>query len=148
MSNEHDITRFKKAQEKSYESALYEIKAGHKQTHWMWYIFPQIQGLGQSETSVFYAIKSIEEAKAYMNDEELKSHMLEICQALLTLKPSDAYQIFGYPDNMKLHSSMTLFAVSNPEYDVFHKVLYKFFDGTKDKKTTEIIGRELIGSQK
>ena len=139
-SNGYDISRFIKAHEKSYENALREIKNGRKETHWMWYIFPQIQGLGFSETSAFYAIRNLEEARAYMAEEILRDHMLEICQALLAQEESDASKIFGFPDYMKLHSSMTLFSVSNPEYDVFRKVLEKFFDGEKDGKTIEIVG--------
>ena len=141
MSNGYDVNRFVKAHDKSYENALQEIKNGRKKSHWMWYIFPQIQGLGMSETSIFYAIRNIEEARAYMDDKILRSHMLEICEALVGLEESDASRIFGYPDYMKLHSSMTLFCESNPEYEVFQKILNKFFDGGRDEKTMGMIGR-------
>ncbi len=134
-----DISRFIKAHEKSYDRALEEIKSGCKRSHWMWFIFPQIEGLGYSEISQYYAIGSLEEAKAYMRDEVLKSHMLHIGQALLDLKSDDATDIMGWPDDMKLKSSMTLFSISNPEYDIFEKILGKFFGGKKDEKTLEII---------
>ena len=134
-----NLERFLKAHARDYDCALSEIRNGRKYSHWMWYIFPQIKGLGYSSTSIFYAIADIEEAKAYMNNEILRKHMLEICQVLLDLESSDASDIFGWPDDMKLKSSMTLFALSNPECEVFQKVLDKFFDGEKDERTVELL---------
>jgi len=133
------LEKFITAHEHSYKQALDEITNGQKRSHWMWYIFPQIQGLGYSDISKYYAINNIDEAKQYMADETLKNHMLEICDALLTLDSNDAEKVLGYPDDLKLKSSMTLFAVSNPEYDIFDKILEKYFAGEKDKRTLEIV---------
>ena len=127
------------AHERSYNQALKEIKNGQKVSHWMWYIFPQIQGLGYSDISKYYALNGVEEAKQYMASETLKEHMLEICEALLALESCDAEVVLGYPDNLKLQSSMTLFSISNPEYDIFERVLDKYYAGTKDKRTLEFI---------
>jgi len=138
MENIKSLQRFLDAQEKDYLVALSEIKKGKKQSHWMWYIFPQIQGLGASETSKFYAIKSKQEAEEFLNHPVLGSRLIEICNALLNLETNDPNKIFGSPDDMKLHSSMTLFS-SLPDPDpVFQKVLDKFFDGQKDEKTLEM----------
>ena len=105
----HDLTRFKKAQEHDYETALAEIRSGQKQSHWMWYIFPQLDGLGFSEISQYYGIKGIEEARAYLADDFLRSHLVEISERLLALESNNATQVMGYPDDLKLKSSMTLF---------------------------------------
>ena len=133
------LEKYLTAHERSYKRALQEIKNGHKRTHWMWYIFPQIQGLGFSEISKQYALNSVDEAKQYMADETLRSHMLEICQALLELNTNNATEVLGTPDDMKLRSSMTLFSISNPEYAIFGQVLDKFFNGEEDKRTRRII---------
>jgi uncharacterized protein (DUF1810 family) len=135
----NDLQRFLDAQEEDYAVALAEIKNGRKQSHWMWYIFPQIAGLGLSETSRFYAIKNIEEAGEYVKHEILGPRLMEISRALLLLPGDDAKKIFGSPDDLKLRSSMTLFA-SLPDADaVFQAVLDKFFKGVKDGRTLEII---------
>lgn len=139
--DEYDLSRFIEAHERDYAKALKEVKAGYKQSHWMWYIFPQVQGLGHSSTSMFYAISGIEEAKAYMNDPVLGSHMIEICEALLALDTNDAEEVFDWPDDMKLKSSMTLFECAVPEMEKFSKVLHKFFSGDRDVKTLEILGK-------
>ena len=136
---EYNLKRFLDAQEKDYVTALQEIKNGKKCSHWMWYIFPQIGGLGLSATSNYYAIANIEEAKEYMCNPVLKAHMLEICEALLQLNNKDANKIFGYPDNLKLKSSMTLFETATPEYEVFKEVLEQYFQGKRDEKTMHII---------
>ena len=127
------------AQEMNYATALSEIKNGRKRSHWMWYIFPQIQGLGFSETSKFYAIKDLAEAEEFLKHPVLGERLVEICHELLTLDSNNAYQIFGSPDDLKLKSSMTLFASLPDTNPVFDEVLKKYFDGTKDKKTLEII---------
>lgn len=134
------LDRFIKGHNMDYETALSEIKAGRKRSHWIWYIFPQIHGLGMSRTSEIYSIESLDEAKEYMDNELLKNHMLEICNALLGLEESDPTKVMGCPDDLKLRSSMTLFAEATPEYDVFQKVLDKYYGGKRDKKTLEIIG--------
>ena len=135
----YNLKRFLDAQEKDYMIALQEIKNGKQNSHWMWYIFPQIVGLGLSSTSRYYAIANIDEAKEYMRNPVLKAHMLEICETLLQLNNKDANKIFGYPDNMKLKSSMTLFEAAAPEYEVFKEVLEQYFQGKRDEKTMHVI---------
>lgn len=139
MSNEAHLQRFLNAQQSHYSMALSEIKNGKKRSHWMWYIFPQIQGLGLSETSRFYAIKNIHEAKEYLKHPVLGSRLIEISNELLNLEINDAHGIFGSPDNLKLHSAMTLFATLQNTKPVFQKVLDKFFGGIKDEKTLQLI---------
>ncbi len=135
----YDLDRFLKAQERDYGVALSEIQSGHKRSHWIWYIFPQVKGLGFSSTSEFYGIDGLAEAKEYMANIILKSRLIEISNALLTLQSSDADDVMGYPDNLKLRSSMTLFAEAAPEENVFQRVLDKFFAGKKDQRTMEIL---------
>lgn len=133
-----DLSRFIKAHHENYNRALQEIKNGQKQSHWMWYIFPQIKGLGVSEISKYYAINSLEEARLYLENEVLNAHLIEISKALLELKTSDPTLVFGDIDALKLNSSMTLFNyVSNNE--LFAKVIDKFFNGIKDQNTIRII---------
>ena len=139
MSSEYNLERFIDAQEASYEIALSEITSGRKKSHWMWYIFPQVQGLGFSETSKFYAIKDIGEAKAFLEHPVLGERLVRICNALLHLESDNAHNIFGSPDDLKLQSSMTLFSSLNIN-PVFQKLLEKFFNGIKDDKTLQIIG--------
>ena len=135
----HDLERFYKAQEYDYETALSEIRNGRKESHWMWYIFPQIAGLGRSTTAEYYAIKSKEEAKAYIEDPVLGKRLIEISQALLQVSSNDAEMVMGWPDNLKLRSCMTLFAEVAPEQPVFRNVLEKFYDGEMDEKTLDIL---------
>lgn len=136
------LQRFVDAQQDDYENALSEIRSGRKRSHWMWYIFPQIQGLGFSENSRFYAIKNIEEAEEYLQHPVLGKRLIEISNALLDLDTDDAHSDFGSPDDLKLKSSMTLFA-SLPETDaVFQSVLQKFFDGKKDEITLSIMATQ------
>ncbi|MDF2432849.1 MAG: hypothetical protein JWP44_2480 [Mucilaginibacter sp.] len=139
MANEDSLKRFVDAQETDYPVALAEIKNGRKRSHWMWYIFPQIQGLGFSETSRFYAIKDINEAQEYLKHPVLGSRLISICKALLQLESNNATAIFGSPDDVKLKSSMTLFAALPGTDPVFESVLEKYFDGSKDIKTLQII---------
>ena len=136
---ENSLQRFIDAQEKDYETALAEISQGRKRSHWIWYIFPQIQGLGFSETSKFYAIKNIDEAAEYLKHPVLGERLIRICHALIKNPGDDANKIFGSPDDMKLKSSMTLFAELPGTDPVFQKVLDKFFNGTRDSKTIEIL---------
>ena len=137
-----DLDRFKKAQDLDYPYALEEIKNGCKQSHWMWYIFPQLKALGFSPTAQYYGISGIEEAKAYKADELLRKRLIEISEALLSLKTSNATQVMGYPDDLKLKSCMTLFNEAAPEIEIFAKVLDKYFAGQKDTKTLEILGKK------
>ena len=137
---EADLSRFVEAHDRSYSRALEEIREGRKQSHWMWYIFPQIEGLGLSSTSRFYAIADLEEARAYMQHPMLGAHMIEICGVLLGLSVNDAEDVMGYPDDLKLRSSMTLFSKAVPSVKIFQQVLDKYFDGKMDQKTLEILG--------
>jgi len=135
------LDRFIKAQEHDFSAALSEIKNGRKRSHWMWYIFPQIHGLGFTETSRYYAILGLGEASEYLKHPILGSRLVQICSELLKLQGNNANSIFGSPDDLKLRSSVTLFA-SVPHADpVFRLVLEKFFDGIKDPKTTQILNQ-------
>lgn len=135
---EFSLNRFRSAHTSYYETALQEIKAGRKQSHWMWYIFPQIQGLGHSTMAMYYEIQSKAEAIDYWNDPILRSHMLEICQELLKLEGSIDW-IMGYPDNLKLRSCMTLFWLVTGE-QLFKDVLDKFYGGELDEYTVQKLG--------
>lgn len=139
MPTQYNLKRFTEAQAKNYTDALAEIKNGKKRTHWMWYVFPQIQGLGNSEFARFYAIKDLEEAKAYLSHPILGKRLIEISNALLLLESNDPYQILGSPDDMKLQSSMTLFSLVTNTDPVFEEVLKKFYDSEKDPKTLQIL---------
>ena len=136
------LDRFLKAQEGDYEIALSEIRAGRKRSHWIWYIFPQLKGLGRSGTSEYYGIDGLEEAKAYLENSVLRGRLIEISEALLGLKSDDADDVMGFPDNLKLRSSMTLFALAEPECKVFQQVLDKFFGGKMDERTVELLRAE------
>jgi uncharacterized protein (DUF1810 family) len=141
MTTKNNLSRFIEAQEGSYNRALSEVKKGKKQSHWMWYIFPQIQSLGFSETSMFYAIKDIDEAAAFLEHPVLGSRLVEISKELLALQSNNPNKILGSPDDVKLQSSMTLFASLDNTDPVFQQVLDKFYDGAKDQKTLRIIGK-------
>ena len=140
--NKQNLDRFLKAQELDYETALAEIKAGHKRSHWIWYIFPQIQGLGYSSMSQHYAIRDMEEARLYIEHPILGRRLIEIAGALLQLPSNGAGDVMGYPDDMKLKSCMTLFSLVS-DNDIFQKVLDKFFDGKKDKATIDLLSEKL-----
>lgn len=139
ITKEYDLSRFLTAHETDYQNALSEVKAGCKRTHWMWYIFPQIAGLGRSGTSQFYSISSLEEAKAYLKNPVLGKHTLELCEALLALETNDAVAVFHWPDCMKLKSCMTLFEKADPDQELFGKVLDKFFGGERDSNTIRLL---------
>ena len=137
----NDLGRFLEAQETMYETALSEIKSGKKQSHWMWYIFPQIAGLGFSETAQFYAIQNLKEATEYLDHAVLGNRLREISAEVLRLEGRDANEIFGFPDDLKLHSSMTLFAFADQSEDnVFQEILKKYFDRKMDEQTVLIVG--------
>lgn len=137
MAAAYNLQRFIDAQESVYPLALEEIKNGRKQSHWMWFIFPQIQGLGFSATSKLYAIKDIREAEAFLKHSLLGSRLITISNELLKLNSNDAHTIFGSPDDMKLQSSMTLFSSLKNADPVFDLVLQKFFKGIKDRNTLQ-----------
>ena len=132
---EFTLDRFRSAHTESYETALREIKNGRKETHWIWFIFPQIQGLGHSAVAMYYEIQNKAEAAEYWNDTILRSHMIEICQELLKLNGSIDW-ILGYPDNLKLRSCMTLFWLLTKE-PIFKDVLDKFYGGELDEYTVQ-----------
>lgn len=135
----HDLERFIQAQAYNYEDALQEIRNGRKQSCWMWYVFPQIRGLGRSSMAKTYELENLEEARAYLAHPLLKSRLQEICEAALETESDNAMVVFGVPDNMKLCSSMTLFEKADPENPIYAKILDKFFDGRRDKLTLQIL---------
>jgi uncharacterized protein (DUF1810 family) len=133
------LERFLIAQQNYFRTAMTQIQSGQKKSHWMWFIFPQIEGLGYSETSRYYAIQDLEEAKEFLADSTLGKNLIEISQALLDVSSDDATEVMGWPDDRKLKSSMTLFALAGPHQEVFQKVLDKYFHGEKDPKTLDIL---------
>jgi uncharacterized protein (DUF1810 family) len=138
-SDNVDLSRFTSAQDSIYDSVLAELRNGQKRTHWMWYIFPQIDGLGHSTTSKHYAIKSLEEARQYLNHPVLGKRLLECAEAVFTAEGRSISEIFGYPDNLKLKSSMTLFACVAELHSVFSRILDKYFNGEKDALTLQLL---------
>lgn len=136
-----DLIRFHRAQEEMYDTALREIRSGRKRSHWIWYVFPQIAGLGMSGMSQYYAIRDLDEAREYLADKVLRDRLVEISGALLELDTGDARAVMGFPDDMKLRSCMTLFSEADPGETVFTDVLGKFFGGEKDGLTLEKLGR-------
>lgn len=138
-SDTFDLSRFTTAQESIYDSVLAELRNGQKRTHWMWYIFPQIDGLGHSATSKHYAIKSLEEARQYLNHPVLGQRLLECAEAVFTIEGRSIPEIFGYPDHLKFKSSMTLFASVAPPGSVFARILDKYFNGERDALTLQLL---------
>lgn len=134
-----DLGRFISAQEGIYERVLAELRRGQKRTHWIWFIFPQIDGLAHSATSKHYAIKSIEEARQYLNHPILGARLLECAEAVLAIEGRSVSEIFGYPDDLKLKSSMTLFAYVADPRSVFVRVLDKYFQGEQDVRTLDLL---------
>lgn len=137
-NNASNISRFIEAQGQNYERALHEIKAGHKCSHWMWFIFPQLKGLGRSATSTYYGIDGMSEAEEYLSHPILGNRLREISEALLKLDSNNAHDIFGSPDDLKLRSCMTLFDKVSP-YDIFNDVLNKYFNGDVDYRTLKLL---------
>lgn len=146
--NNYELNRFIQAQANSYEIALSEIKSGKKQSHWMWFIFPQMRGLGNSQMSYYYGIESIDEAKAYLEHNILGTRLIEISGVLLNLNTNDPVAIFSPIDAMKLRSSMTLFSFVEGAPNVFKQVLEKFFAGKVCMKTVELINLQKHNIQK
>jgi uncharacterized protein (DUF1810 family) len=133
----YSLNRFIEAQENMYDIALEEIKNGEKCSHWMWYIFPQLRGLGYSYMSHVYGVDGLTEAREYLADPILSARLIEISEVLLAHKDKSAYDIFGDVDEMKLQSSMTLFALASDEDSIFHQVLDCFYNGEMDPITVE-----------
>jgi uncharacterized protein (DUF1810 family) len=135
-----DLERFVAAQEDTYDRALRELRAGRKTSHWMWWVFPQVAGLGQSPTSRQYAVADLAEARAYLRHDVLGPRLVECCRALLDLGEVGAVQVLGPIDAMKLRSSMTLFAHADPGERVFGEVLAKFYASEEDERTVALLG--------
>jgi len=138
MSDPFALQRFVDAQAHNYAAALAELRAGHKRSHWMWYVFPQIAGLGHSAMARRYAIQSLDEARAYLAHPLLGERLRSCCEQLLQLGETSAHAVFGSPDDMKLRSSMTLFDAAHSG-DLFARVLEKYYAGKRDTRTLELL---------
>lgn len=143
----YQLERFVAAQQDDFERALAELQGGKKRTHWMWYIFPQFDGLAFSATSKYYAIKSIDEARAYLEHPILGPRLRQCAEAALGVEGRSALEIFGSPDDMKLKSCATLFACVSPPGSVFERLLAKYYDGQRDGKTLRLLGFDPESSQ-
>lgn len=143
MDDPHDLNRFVEAQEDDYERALSEIVGGRKRTHWMWYIFPQVDGLGFSSISQRFSIKGVEEAKAYLDHPVLGPRLLKCAEAVVAVEGRSAPEIFGSPDDLKLKSCATLFAYVLPAGSVFDRLLAKYYAGARDEKTLHLLERRI-----
>jgi uncharacterized protein (DUF1810 family) len=135
----NDLSRFLSVQQNIFAQVVKELRNGKKTSHWMWFIFPQIEGLGHSSTSKYYSIKNINEAKEYIDHPILGMRLLECCNIILKIDGKTASDIFGYPDDIKLRSSLTLFHSIAPEHKVFADVLKKYFASDQDEKTISIL---------
>ena len=138
-SDPYDLERFVEAQRGIFDEACAELRRGRKTGHWMWFIFPQIAGLGFSATSQHYAIQSLDDARAYLRHPTLGSRLREVSQILLSINGKTAHDIFGSPDDIKLRSSMTLFAHAAEDNAVFLEILQKYFSGVEDSRTLELL---------
>jgi uncharacterized protein (DUF1810 family) len=136
------LERFLEAQAPIYAQALAELQAGAKQSHWMWFVFPQIMGLGQSATARAYAIQSLAEARAYLAHPVLGTRLRECCKTVMNVRGKNAKEIFGSPDDMKFQSCLTLFAEAAPDDVLFYNLLEKYFDGDADEATLEFLTHE------
>jgi uncharacterized protein (DUF1810 family) len=139
LDDPFDLARFVEAQEEDYGRALAEIRGGRKQSHWMWYVFPQFEGLGLSAISKHYSIKSRAEAEAYLAHPILGPRLVECAQSAIEVQGRSALEIFGSPDDLKLRSSATLFALVSPSDSVFQRLLDKYFQGARDARTLELV---------
>jgi len=147
MSDPFDLNRFENAQAPFYGQALAEIRAGRKTSHWMWFIFPQIKGLGSSTMSRHFAISGLAEAGAYLGHPVLGRRLVECAEAALDVGERSAHDIFGSPDDMKLQSSATLFARVSPQGSVFHRLLEQFFGGQPDGRTLHLIENHVAAEE-
>jgi uncharacterized protein (DUF1810 family) len=138
-SDDHDLNRFIEGQRSTYEHALAELRSGRKRSHWMWYVFPQLAGLGRSATSRYYAIGSADEATAYLEHPLLGPRLIECATAILEIDGRSASEILGSPDDLKLRSCATLFARVSPPGSAFSKVLAKYFGGREDEQTVRLL---------
>ena len=142
MNNIYDLERFIEAQDQVYESVLNELRVGQKRGHWMWYMFPQIRGLGTTAMSQKYAIESQEEAEAYSEHPILGARLRECTQLVMNIEGRLAGQIFHYPDNLKFRSCMTLFEHATTDNGIFRDALFKYFDGKSDQLTLDILKKQ------
>ena len=137
--DQYNLNRFIEAQMTTYEGAMLELTRGRKESHWVWYIFPQIEGLGRSDTAKLYSIKSLEEGRAYLEHPVLGQRLIEACEMLLSLKDASIDKVMGFPDNLKLLSSMTLFEFISGSNSIFTKIIEIYFDDQRDKASLRII---------
>ena len=137
--DEYNLNRFVEAQMVTYEGAMLELARGRKKSHWIWYIFPQIEGLGRSDRAKLYSIKSLEEGRAYLEHPVLGPRITHACEVLLNLKDKSMVEVMGFPDNLKLLSSMTLFEAVSDANSIFTEIIEVYFDDERDKSSLEII---------
>lgn len=137
--NTYALDRFVTAQESIFDTALAELRRGQKRSHWMWFIFPQLDGLGSSAMARRYGIKSLEEAEAYLKHPDLGPRLIQCCQAILAVHGKSAWEILGSPDDLKLKSSMTLFSLAPGAPAEFKQVLHKYYGGQMDGRTLELL---------
>ena len=140
--DQYNLSRFIEAQERTYKGAMLELARGRKDSHWTWYIFPQIDGLGNSETTKLYSIKSLEEGRTYLKHPILGQRLVEACEILLNLKDVSINEVMGFPDDLKLLSSMTLFELVGNHNSIFSEIINLYFEGERDNKTIEIIAKK------
>ena len=138
----YNLNRFIKAQNQCFEIVYEELKNGKKESHWMWYIFPQLFGLGKSEKAIYYAINNLEEAKAYLKNDILRERLLCLVDVLVNLETNDVVKVFGFPDNLKFWSSMTLFNYADPSEPLYKMALDKFFQGRLELATIDMLKEE------
>ena len=137
--DQYNLNRFIEAQMTTYEGAMLELARGRKESHWIWYVFPQIEGLGRSDTAKLYSIKSLEESRAYLEHPVLGQRLIEACEILLSLKDASMDEVMGFPDDLKLLSSMTLFEALSDSSSIFTKIIEIYFDDERDEASLEII---------
>jgi uncharacterized protein (DUF1810 family) len=147
MTTNTELIRFLEAQNQVYLKALSELKKGKKDTHWMWYIFPQLKGLGSSEMAQYFGIKDWNEATAYLQHPVLGRHLIEISSVVLQLEGKTVTEIFGTPDDLKVHSCMTLFANVENTHPVFSQVLEKYFNGLQDEATLRLLAKNKLSNK-
>jgi uncharacterized protein (DUF1810 family) len=145
-NDSHDLQRFVDAQAGVYDRALAELRAGRKESHWMWFIFPQFAGLGRSTMSERFAIRSLAEAEAYLKHPVLSPRLMECAEALLAVRGRSAHEILGSPDDAKLQSCATLFSRIAPDGSVLHRLLDRFFEGVPDQRTLELLAGARTGA--
>ena len=137
--DKYNLSRFLEAQMVTYEGAMLELARGSKKSHWIWYIFPQIEGLGRSDTAKLYSIKSLEEGRAYLEHPVLGPRLVEACEILLSLQDCSMDEVMGFPDDLKLLSAMTLFEALSDSNSIFTKMIEFYYEGRRDKASLDII---------